>query len=185
VRQPFQVSLRMQYAIGFDQRTQQLQQLGNRNGVGGATTGPAMLDSVMVRFKRSDVALNTIARTELVLSKTQIAELQALSDSTQVKLRTSIDSIRPDVEKVNLAGSAADLGPLMQKLGPFTFGLLAIQRAERDAVQKILTDVQWALLPETVKNPQMNLLGNGRGGPGGATTGGGAPRGGRAGGGGL
>ncbi|MES1259074.1 MAG: hypothetical protein ABUL71_00670, partial [Gemmatimonadota bacterium] len=42
-RAPFQIYLGMQYAIGFDQRTQQIQNLAR--GFGGATTGPAMLDT--------------------------------------------------------------------------------------------------------------------------------------------
>ena len=101
-------------------------------------------------------------------------------------MRTTVDSLRPEVKNVNLAGSAADVGTLMQKLGPFAQAMGAHQRGERDAVQKILTDVQWAVLPDSVKNPQMNLLGNGRGGqggPGGAGGGaGGGGRGGRGGG---
>ena len=167
IRSPFQIQLSMTYAIGYDVRTQQIQNLSR--GLGGATTGPAMLDSAMVRFRKADIALNTIARKDsLALTKEQILELQRLSESTMRKVRISVDSIRPEVEKVNLAGSAADLGGLMQKLGPFTFALGAHQRAERDGVQKILTDVQWALLPDSVKNPNMSLFGTGgRGGRGG------------------
>ena len=181
VRAPFQLQLRMNYAIGYDLRTQQIQNLAR--GLGGATTGGSALDSVMVRFKRADIALNTITHKDsLALTKEQISDLQKLSDSILVMVRKSVDSIRPEVEKVNLAGSAADVGALMQKLGPFTAAMGTHQRSERDGVQKILNDVQWALLPDTVKNPQMNLLGNGRGGgPGGAGGAGGGAGGGRGG----
>ena len=180
IRSPFQLTLRMTYAIGYDQRTQQIQALAR--GLGGATTGMGMLDSAIVRFKKADIALNAIARKDsLALTKEQITELQALSDSTMLKVRVSVDSIRPEVEKVNLAGSAADLGGLMQKLGPFTQAMGTHQRQERDAVQKILTDVQWALLPDTIKNPNLNLLGNGRGGPGAGGAGGAGAGGGRGG----
>ena len=75
-----------------------------------------------------------------------------------------VDSIRPEVEKINLAGSAADIQPLMQKIGPFTRALFQEQIKVRDATQKILTDVQWAVLPDSVRNPT-NLFGGGRGGP--------------------
>src|ERR1019366_4515915 len=69
---------------------------------------------------------------------------------------------------VNLAGSAGDINSLMSKIGPFTASLSTQQRDVHDAVQKILTDVQWALLPDSVKNPTGNFFGGGRGGPGGA-----------------
>ena len=168
VRPPFQVQLKMQYAIGYDLRTQQIQNLAR--GLGGATTGGAVLDSALVRFRKADIALNAIARKDsLALTKEQIIALQRLSDSTMLKVRATIDSIRPDVEKVNLAGSAADPNALFAKIGPFTAAIIGQQRAERDAAQKILTDVQWVLLPDAVKNPQLNMFGNGgRGGPGGA-----------------
>ncbi len=184
IRSPFQLQLRMSYAIGYDQRTQAIQNLAR--GLGGATTGGSALDSAMVHFKKADVALNTITRKDsLALTKEQINELQHLSDSIMVLVRKAVDSIRPEVEKVNLAGSAADVGSLMQKIGPFQMTVGTLSRAERDGVQKILNDVQWALLPDSVKNPQLNLFGNGRGGfggPGGAGGGAGGGRGGRGGG---
>jgi carboxypeptidase family protein len=187
IHNPFQLVLGMTYAIGYDQRTQQIQNLSR--GLGGATTGPAMLDSAMVRFRRADIALAAIERKDtLALTPVQIKALQALSDSTMLKVRGSVDSIRPEVEKINLAGSAADVNGLFTKIGPFTASLAASQRGEREAVQKILTDVQWALLPDSVKNAQANFFGGGRGagGPGGGFGGGGfgGGRGGRGGGGG-
>ncbi|MES1259365.1 MAG: hypothetical protein ABUL71_02130, partial [Gemmatimonadota bacterium] len=138
-------------------------------------------------FRRSDIALAAIARKDsLALTKEQVAQLQALADSTMLKVRATIDSIRPEVEMVNIAGSAADVNGLMQKIGPFTASLGNEQRAEREAVQKILTDVQWALFPDSAKNPAANFFGGGRGGPGGGAGGpgggGGGGRGGRGGG---
>ncbi len=190
VRAPFQINLKMTYAIGYDMRTAQIQAL--ERGLGGAQTGADALDTAMVRFKKIDIALNAIRlKDSLALTKEQIVALQALSDSSMLKVRAAIDSIRPEVEKVRLAGSAADPNALLSKIGPFTASVGVTQRAERDAVQKILTDVQWALVPDSVKNPNMNLLGTGRGGgpggPGGAGGAGGAGggRGGRGGGGGI
>jgi hypothetical protein len=181
IRNPFQVYLGLAYAIGYDQRTQAIQNL-SRN-LGGATTGLGMLDTVEARFQRQSVAAAALTRKDsLVLSKEQIASLQALVDSSNRKFKTTLDSIRPMVATVNMAGSAADLGPLMQRIGPFQGSLAAQQREVRDAVQKILTDVQWALIPDTAKNPPANFFGGGRGGPGGAP--GGAGGGGRGGGGG-
>ena len=56
----------------------------------------------------------------------------------------------------------------MQKIGPFTRSLFQEQIKVRDATQKILTDVQWAVLPDSVRNPTNNLFGGGRGGAPGA-----------------
>ena len=178
IRSPFQVLVNLRYAIGYDPRTAQIQQLARGMG-GGATTGPQMLDSAMARFRRQNVALAALTRKDsLVLTKDQVAGLQALMDSSNTRLKVLADSIRPEVQKINLAGSAADIQPLMQKIGPFTRSLFQEQIRVRDAVHALLTDVQWAVLPDSVKNPTNNLFGGGRGGPGGAGPGGGG-RGGR------
>jgi len=181
IRSPFQLYLGLAYAIGYDQRTQAIQNLAR--GLGGATTGTGVLDTVEAKFHRQSVASAALARQDsLVLSKEQIAALEMLVDSSNAKLKAMIDSIRPMVATVNMQGSAADIGPLMQRLGPFQGALSTQQRTVRDAVQKILTDVQWALLPDAVKNPPNNFFG-GRG-PGGPITpvGPGGGRGGRGGG---
>jgi hypothetical protein len=179
VRSPFQVLINLRYAIGYDPRTQQIQQLARGLG-GGATTGPQMLDSAMARFRRQNVAVAALARKDsLVLSKEQIASLQSLVDSSNVRLQIMVDSIRPEVQKVNLAGSAADIQPLMQKLGPFTRSLFQEQIKVRDATHAVLTDVQWAVLPDSIKNPTNNLFGGGRGGAAGGAGPGGGGRGGR------
>jgi hypothetical protein len=173
-RSPFQVLINLRYAIGYDPRTQQIQQLARGLG-GGATTGPQMLDSAMARFRRQNIAVAALARKDsLVLTREQVTSLQALIDTSNMRLKVLVDSIRPEVQKINLAGSAADIQPLMQKIGPFTRALFQEQIKVRDATQKILTDVQWAVLPESVRNPTNNLFGRGRGGgPGGGGPGGG------------
>ena len=170
VRSPVQVYLGLNYAIGYDQRTQAIQNLAR--GLGGAATGTGMLDTIQARFRRQNVATAALAgKDSLVLSREQIVVLQALVDSSNTKLKMTLDSIRPMVATVNMAGSAADIGPLLQQLGPLAASLGKQQRELRDAVQKILTDVQWALLPDSAKNPSANFIGGGRGGPGGGAGG--------------
>ncbi len=184
IRQPFQIYLGMTYAIGYDPRTAAIQNLSRQ--MGGATTGLAMLDTVEVRFRRQSVATAALARKDsLVLSKEQVTALEALVDSSNRTLKVTIDSIRPTVATVNLAGSAGDANGLMAKIIPFTTSLTNQQRAVHDAVQKILTDVQWALLPDSAKNPPNQFFPTGRGGgpagPGGAGGAGGGAGGGRGG----
>ncbi len=178
-RQPFQVGIQVRYSIGYDPRTQQIQQLAR--GLGGATTGPQMLDSAVARYQRQNVAAAVLARKDpLVLSKAQITGLQAIIDSSNTRLKFTVDSIRPTVEKINLSGSAADIVPLIQKIGPFQASLFQQQNKVRDQVHALLTDVQWALLPDSVKTPgALNLFNRGgRGGPGGQAGGGTRGRGG-------
>ncbi|HEY3933420.1 MAG TPA: TonB-dependent receptor [Gemmatimonadales bacterium] len=181
IRSPFQLQVALRYAIGYDPRTQQIQQLSR--SLGGASSGLGALDSAMARYRRQNVATQVLARKDsLVLSKAQVTALQALIDSSNAKLQAEVDSIRPEVQKIAKIGSAADLQPLQQKLGPFTFALFQQQLKTRDQVHALLTDVQWALLPDSVTNVQNNLFG-GRGGPGGGGPGGaGGGRGGRGGG---
>jgi hypothetical protein len=181
-RSPFQLQVALRYAIGYDPRTQQIQQLSR--SLGGASSGLGALDSAMARYRRQNVATQILARKDsLVLSKDQVTKLQALVDSSNAKLQLQVDSIRPEVEKIAKIGSAADLQPLQQKLGPFQFALFQQQIKTRDQAHAILTDVQWALLPDSVTNVQNNLFG-GRGGPGGGPGGAGGGRGGNRGGGG-
>jgi hypothetical protein len=171
-RQPFQVGIQVRYSIGYDPRTQQIQQLAR--GLGGATTGPQMLDSAVARYQRQNVATAVLARKDsLVLSKAQIRGLQAIIDSSNTRLKFTVDSIRPTVEKINLSGSAADIMPLIQKIGPFQASLFQQQNKVRDQVHALLTDVQWTLLPDSVKSPaSLNLFNRGRGGAGGQGAGG-------------
>lgn len=169
VRSPFQVGVQLRYAIGYDPRTQQIQQLSKAMG-GGQVTGPMMLDSAVARYQRENMVSMVLARKDsLVLSRQQTTQLQAALDTSVRHVRQFADSIRPDVQNVNLAGSAADIGPLLRKIGPFQVSIVREQNSLRDKVHAILTDVQWAVLPDSVKNaPPLNLFGRGgRGGRGG------------------
>jgi uncharacterized membrane protein len=84
------------------------------------------------------------------------------------------------VDVVQKAKTSADVVPLLTQIR--TFSQIAVREQTRvhDRVRQILTDVQWALLPDYVRTPSNNLTGGAAGGRGGF----GGGRGGRGGGGG-
>jgi hypothetical protein len=69
------------------------------------------------------------------------------------------------------AGANPDFAALMPKLRPIMDAITKEQTTDRAKAKAILTDVQWALLPEAVRNPQ-GVFGGQRG-PGGQPGGGG------------
>lgn len=95
-------------------------------------------------------------------------------------MKPHIDSLISEVDNVQKAKTSADVVPLLTRIRTFNATAAREQRSVDARVRKILTDVQWALLPEFVRNPLNNLVGGG-GGAGGRG-GGGGRRGGPAGG---
>src|ERR1019366_3328737 len=184
IRAPFQLQLRLRYMIGYDPRTLQIQSIGQR----GATAPPnakTLVDSFLVRFNRQNAATAAIARKDsLALTPKQVAELQALADSSAEFMKPRIDSLIVEVDKVQQAKSSADVTPLMAQIRTFNATAVREQTSVHDRVREILTDVQWSLLPDYVKTPSNNLTGpnpgqgGGRGGAGGGRGGGGGGRGG-------
>ncbi len=116
-------------------------------------------------------------RDSLALTPNQVAKLQLIADSSDTARAPIIAALEVEITK---AGANPDMQALFPKLQP----LLELMRKESSegvaSVRAILTDVQWALLPETVRNPQANLFGGqrGAGGAGGAGGGQGRPGGG-------
>ncbi len=182
IRQPFQLQLQVRYAIGFDQRTLQIQQVGRGNIQ--PATAKTLVDSFLVRFNRQNAATAALARKDsLALIPSQIKALTALRDSSADFMKPQIDTLIINVDKVQKAKTAADLTALNAAIRTFTGVAVREQTSVHDAVRKILTDVQWSLLPDYVQNPSANLTGPaaGAGGRGGGAAGG--ARGGRGGGG--
>ena len=75
VRQPFQLSLNVRYAIGYDPRTLQIQSLGRGNTA--PPNAKTLVDSFLVRFNRQNAANAALARKDsLALPPAQVAQLQ-------------------------------------------------------------------------------------------------------------
>ncbi|MGH7524372.1 MAG: hypothetical protein ACREK8_08705, partial [Gemmatimonadales bacterium] len=159
--------------IGYDPRTLQIQSLGRGNLT--PPTAKTLVDSFMVRYNRQNAATAALARTDsLALTAAQVARLHVLADSNAAVMQPHIDSLTAEVGNVQKAKSSADVVPLLTRIRAFNATAAREQRAFDALVHAVLTDVQWALLPDYVRNPTNNLMGQGgRGGPGGRRGGGG------------
>jgi hypothetical protein len=178
VRMPFQLSVNVRYSIGYDPRTLQIQSLGRGNTV--PPNAKTLVDSFLVRFNRQNAANAAIQRADsLALTPAQVARLHAVADSSAAVMKPHIDSLTGEVDLVQKAKTSADVVPLLTRIRTFNLTAVREQRALDNLVRGILTDVQWALLPDYVRNPSNNLLGGGpAGGAGGRGGGGGGRRGG-------
>ncbi|MDZ4259688.1 MAG: TonB-dependent receptor [Gemmatimonadales bacterium] len=189
VRSPFQVGINMRYSIGQD-RLRDIRR-GFFGGAGGAAGQPSLAQQILGRIDSiaphpAKAALDLTK--ELALAPQQVTALQALVDSTDKVMRPFVDSLRVEVEK---AGTNPDLTRIFPLLQPITNLLRTNQEGGLEQVRAILTDAQWAVLPDSVKTPSQSNpffggggAGQGRGAGGAGGFGGGRPGGGFGGGGG-
>jgi len=177
VRAPFQVALQMRYSIGQD-RGRDIR----RNFFGGQGAQPVSLVAQM-KGRLDSIAPNParealLRRDSLALDARQVAALQVLVDSSEARLRPALDSLNAEIER-------GGTNPDIQKIFPLFNEVQRIARTDRDsavvATRQILSEAQWALLPEWVRNPTQGnpFFGGGRGGPPGGAGAGGRPGGGR------
>jgi hypothetical protein len=138
---------------------------------------------MMSRYSRQNAALAALARKDsLALTPQQIKDLQAVVDSDHALMQPHIDSLIAAVTATDKAATSANPVPLLTQIQAVNQLEIREQASIRAQVQKILTDVQWALMPANVVNPGFG----GRGGAAGGAAGGGrGGRGGRGGGGDL
>ncbi len=180
VRSPFQLAVQMRYSIGQDR----LRDIRRGFFGGGAAGQPNLAQQILGRIDSiaphpAKAALDL--RQQLVLAPQQITALQRLADSTDLIMKPFVDSLRVEVEK---AGTNPDLTRIFPLLQPILNQIRLNSTDGLAQVKGILTDAQWALLPDSVKTPsQANPFFGGQGGPGGAGgAGGGRPGGGMGGG---
>jgi uncharacterized membrane protein YgcG len=182
VRSPFQVTLQGRLTVGFDRR--QAAQRGFFGGGQQQSLAEQMLGRIdSISPHPAKVALER--KDELALDARQLAALQLLADSSDAKLAPMVDTMRTVIEA---GGTNPDIAKIFEVMGPIITVLREFQTTGLEAVRAILTDAQWALLPETTRNPDLRsnpFFGGGRGGQPGAGGGpGGRPGGGFGGGGG-
>lgn len=174
VRSPFQVGVQMRYTIGQDRMREMRRNFFGGNGQ------QSLAQQMLARFDSlaPNLAREVLARKDsLVLDNRQVAALTALADSSVARTRPLLDSLRAEIEK---AGTNPDMQRLFPMIGELQRASLQDRDSTTAAVRRILTDAQWALLPETLRNPPQNPFMGGRGpGAGGAPGAGGPPGGGR------
>ena len=182
VRTPFALGIQGSFQLGFDPRSAGgLQGLlgggefganaraGGRGGRGGQ--GNVFdINAAVRRFLPNPVEAILALKDTLGLSAEQVAQLSPLAAA--LKLRN--DSVATAVAAQVQAAGSGNPGQVFQQLRPQLARATSDFSATLDAIQKILTEAQWAKVPQRVKNPLAGQGGpGGRGGPGGQ---GGAPR---------
>ena len=178
IRSPFQLRVAGRYTIGQAQGRDLMRGgfggggggggggSGGGGGAGGAQ-GATFAQQFLTRIR--DAAPNAAKaalqrKDSLALSPDQIVKLQAIVDSGDARITPLLTSFEAELKK---AGANPDFAAMMPKLRPILEAITKEQTTDRDKAKAILTDVQWALLPEAVRTPQGGMFGGQRGGGGG------------------
>ena len=161
IRSPFQLRVTGRYTIGQAQGRDLL-----RGGFGGGAAGGAQGGSfaqqflTRIRDAAPNVAKAALQRKDsLALVPDQIARLQAIVDSGDARITPLLTNFEGELKK---AGTNPDFAAMMPKLRPILEAIQKEQTTDRAQAKAILTDVQWALLPEAVRNPQAGMFGGQR-----------------------
>jgi hypothetical protein len=148
VRSPFQVGVNMRYVLGFDQRREmQRMAFGQGNGAG-VNAGTTFVQQMLANlpFNAAQVALER--KDSLVLAPKQITELQAFVDSTNKAFQPLVVALE---EAAKTAGGNTQA--LFPQLAPIFDAFQVSQVKAIEVTKRVLTDVQWTLLPESAKTP--------------------------------
>lgn len=148
VRSPFQVGVNMRYVLGFDQRREmQRMAFGQGNGAG-VNAGTTFVQQMLANlpFNAAQVALER--KDSLVLAPKQIAELQAFIDSTNTAFQPLVVALE---EAAKTAGGNTQA--LFPQLAPIFDAFQVSQIKAIEVTKRVLTDVQWTLMPESAKTP--------------------------------
>jgi hypothetical protein len=165
IRQPFQIGFTARLQVGTDRQREMLQNM-IRGGNGGADR--FNLRNIVSRVAPDPIEPILARADSLKLSEKQKFALRLISDSLRVQVDSMVAVLQDTVAKI--AEGSSDFASVFPKIQPKlqevrTMYLLALQSA-----QKVLTEEQWAKLPELVRNPTM------RRGPGGGAGSGGRRR---------
>lgn len=176
IRSPFQLRVTGRYTIGPAQGRDAIRGgfSGTRGAATGAQQGGNFAQQFLTRIREAapNPAKAALQRKDsLALSLDQISQLQAIVDSSDARLTPRLTEFEAEMKK---AGANPDFAALMPKLRPVLEVIQKEQTTDRAKAKAILTDVQWALLPENVRNPQAGVFGGQRG-PGGQQGGGRGP----------
>jgi hypothetical protein len=90
-------------------------------------------------------------RDSLHLTDDQASRLQAVSDSLDAKNHALADTIRQEIDR---AGPRPDPGVLFARLRPKLSAGRENARKALEEAKSILTEDQWRLLPEAIREPR-------------------------------
>jgi hypothetical protein len=164
-RPPFQIGIQARFTLGPDRRRAALDAMRGRGGGGagmgpgggrGAGGGPFLLgagapDALLARL--DSVLPNTPAlvlahRDTLHLSADQVAALEAARDSFALRQAARAERLQGAIQELGTNPDPAQLMPVVRPI---------LEEAREDVVathaaaRAVLTDVQWAWLPEPVR----------------------------------
>ncbi len=151
IREPFQVGFQLRYTIGPDRQREMMASLRG----GGPAAFFSRFESVLPNPAKEVIAI----RIALRLEDSQVTRLQAMADSFEQTSRAVADTLRRRIEK---AGANPDPGRLMATIRPLLDATRARFASALEAIHRILTETQWAQVPERIRSPRI-----GPGGPGG------------------
>ncbi|MBA2571420.1 MAG: hypothetical protein H0V06_00130, partial [Gemmatimonadetes bacterium] len=190
-RNPFQIQVQGRLAVGRQQQ--------GFGGLAGAVTGggpggggpgggggggnfnpSAILDRLLANPVREILAL----RDTLQLTPEQVAQLEPISDSLQVKLDTVRAVAQRELDRTGAAAGGAQRGNraagqeggqggVFQAIGPRLQEMRTSSQRALQQAQKVLTPEQWQKVPEQIRSPNRGFGPGGQGTPGGTRGGGG------------
>ena len=151
---PFQVGVNARLMVGPDRVRDAIDAVrgaalgrGGRGGGEGARPGLGGFAGALANF--NPVAQILALKDTLKLNAEQVAKLQAVSDSLNVKNTDLAQVVRKDVEG---AGANPDMAALNARLRPALEKVQANQQAALAQARAILSAEQWAKLPPRIRN---------------------------------
>jgi hypothetical protein len=155
---PFQLGVNARLMIGPDRMRDAIDAVrgaamggrggrGGRGGGPGGAAGPAGFATALAGF--NPVAQIVQMKDTLRLTSDQVARLQVIADSLNVKNTALAQAVRRDVES---AGANPDLAALQAMIRPQLEKLQQNQQSAIKQAQAILTSEQWARVPNRIRN---------------------------------
>jgi hypothetical protein len=124
--------------------------MGGRGGRGGGPGGAPGLGGLAAALASFNPVAQIIGMKDtLQLSDDQVARLQVVADSLNLKNTTLAQEVRKDVEN---AGASPDMAALSARLRPQVERLQQNQQAAIRQAQQILTAEQWRRVPNRIRN---------------------------------
>jgi hypothetical protein len=160
---PFQVGVNARLMIGPDRTRDAIDAvrgaaMGGRGGRGGGPGGAGLGGMAAALANFNPVAQILQMKDTLQLNADQVAKLQVVADSLNLKNTALAQEVRKDVEN---AGASPDMAALGARLRPQVERLQQNQQAALRQAQQILTAEQWRRVPPRIRNGRAGGPGRG------------------------
>ena len=154
LRNPFQIALTARLQVGVDRQRQLLERMLNA----GAGNRPRMdVRTIARRLAPDPIRPLLDLRAQLKLTPAQVTALKAIGDSLNARTRAVTKRLEAQMQKEAKGGG--DLQTLFPKLQPMFQEARNNYIEATTSIQKVLSEEQWAEVPESVKNPTLRPAG--------------------------